>query len=468
MDRQPTRRDLLNTAAAAVCGMPLGAMQRAPAPARKPNIVVILADDLGYGELGCQGNPEIPTPNIDSIARNGVRFTDGYVTAPVCCPSRAGFMTGRYQTRFGHELNAIGAQNKLPGVGLPLSETTLASALKSAGYATGMAGKWHLGGTPRFHPQQRGFDEFFGFLHEGHFYVPPPYAGVESHLRNPEPPYDEENPVLRGTEPVTEKEYLTHAFTREAVNFIDRHRRHPFFLYVPYNAIHSPMQALEPYMRRFTRIEDLHRRVFAAMLASLDDGVGRILAKLRDTGLENDTLIFFLSDNGGPTQELTSSNKPLRGGKGQTFEGGIRIPFMVQWKNRLRPGQVRHEPVISLDVFATAAAAAGARTGRTLDGVDLVPYLSGAKSTAPHETLFWRYGQNAALRRGNWKLVRQGERNAPAAGFQLYDLSNDIGETVNLAAGRPEALRDLTAAWEEINGQMVPPLWSGRAAAKKK
>ncbi len=450
-----------------MCAGPLTAMQRSAA-ARKPNIVVILADDLGYGELGCQGNPEIPTPNIDSIARNGVRFTDGYVTAPVCCPSRAGLMTGRYQTRFGHELNAIGLQNKQPGVGLPLSETTLASALKSAGYATGMTGKWHLGGSPQFHPQQRGFDEFFGFLHEGHFYVPPPYAGVKGHLRNPEPPYDEENPILRGTQPTQEKEYLTNAFTREAVNFIEKHKQHPFFLYVPFNAIHSPMQALEPYLNRFTRIEDLHRRIFAAMLTSLDEGVGRILTKLRESGLEDNTLIFFLSDNGGPTEELTSNNKPLRGGKGQLFEGGIRIPFMAQWKGRLRPGQVRKDPVISMDIFATAAAAAGATTVRALDGVDLMPYLTGAKKAAPHETLFWRYGQSAALRKGNWKLVRQGVRNAPEAGFQLYDLSNDLGETVDLSAKKPEILRELTASWNEKNSQMVAPLWGGRAAAKKK
>ena len=467
MDRQPTRRSFLNITAGAMCTGPLAAMQRKIAPARKPNIVVILADDLGYGELSCQGNPEIPTPNIDSIARNGVRFTDGYVTAPVCCPSRAGLMTGRYQTRFGHELNAIGLQNKLPGVGLPLSETTLASTLKSAGYATGMTGKWHLGGSPQFHPQQRGFDEFFGFLHEGHFYVPPPYAGVSSHLRNPEPPYDEENPILRGTQPTQEKEYLTNAFTREAVSFIEKHKQHPFFLYVPFNAIHSPMQALEPYLNRFTRIEDLHRRIFAAMLAALDEGVGRILAKLRESGLEDNTLIFFLSDNGGPTAELTSNNKPLRGGKGQLFEGGIRIPFMVQWKGRLRPGQIRNDPVISLDIFATAAAAAGATTGRAVDGVDLMPYLAETKKAAPHETLFWRYGQNAALRKGNWKLVRQGGRNAAETKFELYDLSNDIGETVDLSAKRPEIVRELTAAWNEKNSQMKAPLWGGRVAAKK-
>ncbi len=459
MNADPTRRTFLTAAA--------GALGARAAGARRPNIIVILADDLGYGELGCQGNPEIPTPNIDSIASNGVRFTSGYVTAPVCSPSRAGLMTGRYQTRFGHELNAIGAQNKLPGVGLPLAETTLAATLHSAGYATGMTGKWHLGGTPPFHPQQRGFDEFFGFLHEGHFYVPPPYAGVKSYLRSPEPPYDEDNPILRGATPVEEKQYLTEAFTREAVRFIDGHQDRPFFLYVPFNAIHSPMQALEPYMDRFTRIENLHRRVFAAMLASMDDGVGRILAKLRERKLEDDTLIFFLSDNGGPTQELTSSNKPLRGGKGQTFEGGIRIPYMVQWKRRLPAGRVYDEPVISLDIFATAAAAAGAKLQHPIDGVDLVPHLAGAKKQAPHEMLFWRYGPSAALRKGNWKLVRQGERNAPAAGFQLYDLSSDIAESRNLAADRPEVLRELTAAWTGMNAQMMAPLWGGRPAARK-
>ena len=347
------RRTFLRTILGAAGAAPLTGLQNA---GRKPNILILLADDLGYGELGCQGNPQIPTPHIDSIARNGVRFTDGYVTAPVCCPSRAGLMTGRYQTRFGHELNAIGLQNKQPDVGLPLSETTLASTLKSAGYATGIMGKWHLGGTPKFHPQQRGFDEFFGFLHEGHFYVPPETKGMETHLRNPEPRYDEENPLLRGTQVVQEKEYLTDALTREALSFLDRHKSHPFLLYVPFNAIHSPMQALAPDTDRFAKIQDYHRRVFAGMLSSLDNGIGRILGKLHDSGLDENTLIFFLSDNGGPTSELTSGNQPLRGFKGQTFEGGIRIPFLAQWKGKIKPGQVVHDPVISMDIFATAAA----------------------------------------------------------------------------------------------------------------
>jgi len=434
------------------------------AASRKPNILVIVADDLGYGELGCQGNSQIPTPNIDSIARNGTRFTNGYVSAPVCSPSRAGLMTGRYQTRFGHELNAIGRQNLRPDVGLPLTEVTVADQLKSAGYATGIMGKWHLGGSPNYHPRKRGFDEFFGFLHEGHFYVPPTYPDIASHLRPNEPPYDDANPILRGTRPVEEKEYLTQAFSREGVSFIDRHADMPFFLYMPYNAIHSPMQAKLNYVLRFGDIGDEHRRVFAAMLSSLDDGVGLLLGKLRERKLEEDTLIFFISDNGGPTAELTSSNKPLRGGKGQLWEGGIRIAYMIQWKGHLPAGKVDHRPVISLDTYATAIAAAGGKLpqGRVIDGVNLLPYVSGKNSASPHETLFWRYGGSLALRKGNWKLVKQAERGGPQPAFQLFDLSRDIAETADLAAKRPDLARELRAELDRLNGQMVEPLWGGR------
>ena len=259
---------------------------------RRPNIVLLLVDDLGYGELGFQGNPEIPTPHMDSIAKAGVRYRNGYVTAPFCTPSRAGLLTGRYQTRFGHELNVTGKLNLDPAVGLPLTETTVAERLKKAGYATGLVGKWHLGATPAFHPQKRGFDEFYGFLQEGHFFVPPPYSGVVSHLRKNEPPYDADNPLMRGTEAIREAEYLTDALAREAVSFIDRHREKPFFLYVPWNAIHSPMQAKADSQRRFVGIADEHRRVFAGMLASLDEGVGRVLGALRKHDVERDTLVF--------------------------------------------------------------------------------------------------------------------------------------------------------------------------------
>ncbi|HTM47132.1 MAG TPA: sulfatase [Bryobacteraceae bacterium] len=420
----------------------------------KPNIVLIVADDLGYGELGCQGNPQIPTPNIDSIATAGVRFTSGYVTAPLCCPSRAGLMTGRYQTRFGHEFNAIGVKNKLPGIGLPLTEKTIADHLKTAGYRTACIGKWHLGGSEKYHPLNRGFDEFFGFLHEGHYYVPPPYQGVTSHLRPNEPPYDEQNPLLRGREVANEKEYLTDALGREAAGFIERNRGRPYFLYLPFNAIHSPMQASEYYMKRFASIADPHRRVFAAMLSAMDDAIGAVLRKLGPN-----TLVIFHSDNGGPVQELTSSNAPLRGQKGQMYEGGIRIPFMMQWKSRIKGGRTMDQPVISCDLLPTILAAAGVSAPAGLDGVNLLPLLRGETQAPPHQTLFWRMGGGRALRKGNWKIVRQPQRGGKEPAIELFDLAADMSETKDLAASNPEKLAELTAAWARIDREMVPALW---------
>ena len=452
---------------------------------RRPNIVLLVADDLGYGELGCQGNREIPTPHIDSIAKNGVRFTAGYVTAPFCSASRAGLMTGRYQTRFGYEFNPIGAHNEDPRIGLPVTETTLAEHLRDAGYATGLVGKWHLGGHAKFHPLRRGFDEFFGFLHEGHYYVPPPYRGVttmlrrktlpgggtgrwigkdgktvlSTHMRSNEPAYDANNPLLRGGQPVTERAYLTDAFTREAVDFIGRHRERPFFLCLAYNAVHSPLQGADGSLRKFAHIKDIHRRIFAAMLANLDDSVGEVLKKLRDERLAENTLVVFLSDNGGPTRELTSSNKPLRGGKGDVYEGGIRVPFLMQWNGRLPKGTVYRHPVISLDVYATAAALSGKPMKRSIDGVDLLPHLTGRDKRRPHETLFWRSGRRTALRSGDWKLLRNPRRRAKTK-WELYDLSKDTGESRNLAATNTAKFDELERVWKRLNAEMKPPLWT--------
>lgn len=456
----------------------------------RPNIVLLLADDLGYGELGCQGNPQIPTPHIDSIARAGVRFTSGYVTAAYCSASRAGLMTGRYQTRFGYEFNPIGHRNEEPGAGLPASELTLAQHLHNAGYATGLIGKWHLGGSAAYHPHRRGFDEFFGFLHEGHYFVPPPYNGVTTmlrrrtlptfakgrwvrrdgklilttHMNHDEPAYDADNPILRGGQPVEEKEYLTDAFTREAVDFIDRNSDRPFFLYLAYNAVHSPLQGADGYMAKFDHIEDIHRRIFAAMLAHLDDSVGEVLAKLREEKLEENTLIFFISDNGGPTRELTSSNAPLRGGKGQTYEGGIRVPFLLQWKGELPAGTEYHRPVSSLDVFGTAAEVAHARLpkNRTIDGVSLLPFLKGDRKGDPHAELFWRLGQRAALRQGEWKITRSVPGMNATPRWELYNLAEDLAESVDLAKKNPEQLTKLVARFDELNGEMIEPAWSPR------
>jgi len=432
-----------------------------PVPKRKPNVILIVADDLGYGELGCQGNPEIGTPHIDSIARNGVRFTQGYVSAPVCSPSRAGLMTGRYQTRFGHEFNLIGRENLKPDVGLPLDEVTLAECLRRAGYATGLIGKWHLGASRPYHPLRRGFDEFYGFLHEGHFYGPPPYRGLISRLRANEPLYDDANPILRGEEPVEEREYLTDAFTREAVAFIDRHKDHPFFLYLAYNAVHSPMQAKVSDVRRFQDcIQDEQRRVFAAMLAAMDAGVGALLDRLQKHSLDKDTLVIFLSDNGGPTVELTSSNKPLRGGKGQLWEGGIRVPFLVQWPGTVPAGRVIEQPVCAIDVLPTVAAAAGAKLpAKPLDGVNLLPLLTGSSEKLARTSLFWRYGMNVALRKGDWKIVRQREPGREDPPFCLFDLAEDPGETKDLAAAKPDVCGRLEAELRILNAQMTKPLW---------
>ncbi|MCX6632144.1 MAG: sulfatase-like hydrolase/transferase, partial [Candidatus Solibacter sp.] len=376
--------------------------------------------------------------------------------------TRAGLLTGRYQTRFGHERNVVGEANLNPNTGLPTGETTIADLLKRAGYATGAFGKWHLGSAPQFHPQRRGFDEFFGFLHEGHFYLPQPYKGGTTRLRPNEPPYDQNNPLMRGSSPVEEPVYLTDAITREATAFIDRHANAPFFLYVPYNAVHSPMQATTESMRRFNGIGDEHRQVFAGMLAALDDGVGAILRRLRERNLEEDTMVIFLSDNGGPTGELTSSNAPLRGFKGQLWEGGIRIPFMMLWKGRIPAGRTLHQPVISLDILPTALAAAGApapASART-DGADLLPLATGATNSPPHDSLFWRYGNAIALRRGNWKLVRQpAGPAAPPGPYELYNLADDVAETRNLAAAEPALAAELRAELDRMNGQMRDPLW---------
>jgi arylsulfatase A-like enzyme len=410
---------------------------------KRPNIIVIISDDMGYADIGCQGCTDIATPNIDSIAENGVRFTNGYVSCPVCSPTRAGLATGRYQQRFGHEYNTGPPPGGLrDNVGLPLTEVTIADVLKSAGYVTGAVGKWHLGMAPHFHPFKRGYDEFFGFLHGGHSYID---AGVGTW-----------NPILRGTEQVGEKDYLTDAFSREGVAFIKHHHEEPFFLYLAYNAVHTPLQVPRRYKDSFKDITDSKRRVYAGMLTGMDEGIGAVLEKLREYGIEEDTLVFFINDNGGPTPANGSDNSPLRGTKGTMYEGGIRVPFMVQWPGHLEGGRVYEHPVISLDILPTAAAAAGAELpkGREIDGVNLLPYLTGGKKEMPHEILFWRWGQRHAVRKGNLKLVEAGN------GSELFDLFSDVGESRNLSKESPELVKELEQAYNKWDSQMIEPVWT--------
>jgi arylsulfatase A-like enzyme len=414
---------------------------------KKPNVIVVVADDLGYADLGCQGSKDVLTPNIDSIAKSGIRFTSGYVSCPVCSPTRAGLMTGRYQQRFGHEFNPgppdVAAFKPF---GLSLDEVTLPQRMKKAGYVTGMVGKWHLGYSNQFLPPNRGFDEFFGFPGGAHSYL----DWDESEI----------NPVMRGKEVVHGKDFLTETFAHEAGAFIDRHQKEPFFLYVPFNAVHTPMQVLEKYRERFSEVKDRKRQTYLAMLAALDDGVGDILKRVRTRGLEENTLIFFVSDNGGPTAKNTSRNDPLRGVKSQVWEGGIRVPFLVQWKGHLPAGKTYDHPVISLDIHATAVAVAGGEwpAQKKLDGVNLIPYLTGEAKQPPHDFLFWRYGDQWAVRGGDWKLTHYSQET----GAQLFNLADDVGENKNLAGTNPNVVKKLQDAWNSWNSQLIKASWKGK------
>src|SRR5262245_44815552 len=384
----------------------------------KPNFIVIVGDDMGYADVGSHGCKDIPTPNLDALAKAGTRFTNGYVSGPYCSPTRAGLLTGRYQTRFGHEFNpGVGAE-----MGLPLTETTLADRLKAAGYATALVGKWHLGSAEKFHPQKRGFDEFFGFLGGAHSYFPAKGKA---------------DTILRGTKPADEKEYLTDSIGREAVAFVDNHKAKPFFLYLAFNAVHTPMHATDERLKKFEDIKDNTRRTYAAMMWAMDEAIGKLLAKLKDEKLEDNTLIFFISDNGGPTMTGTtingSVNTPLRGSKRTTLEGGIRVPFFVTWPAKVPAGKVYDKPVIQLDILPTALSAAGveAKADWKLDGVNLLPHLTGEVKTAPHDVLYWRFGQQMAIRKGKWKLVRydaNAEGGKGVSPLRLYNLADDIGE----------------------------------------
>jgi arylsulfatase A-like enzyme len=418
----------------------------AAAASDKPNVLVILSDDVGWAEFGFQGGKDIPTPNIDSIAKNGVRFTQGYVSGPYCSPTRAGLMTGRYQTRFGHEFNSS-ATKKL---GLSLNEKTFPSLMKEAGYATCAIGKWHLGGGEDYRPTKRGFDEFFGTLANTPYYHPTQFVDSVS---APEPKRLEDPNF-----------YTTDAYGDRAAEWIGK-QKSPWFLYLPFNAQHNPLEAPKETIEKFAHIQDEKRRTFAAMMSKMDDAVGKVLGKIREKKEEENTIVFFLSDNGGPTGQTTSSNVPLRGFKATTWEGGVRVPFCMQWKGKLSPG-VYERPVIQLDILPTCLAAAGIAIPNNLDGVDLMPFLTGTTKIAePHTTLYWRFGNQWAVRHGDWKLlVGNGGSMTP----ELYNLKDDLSEKNNLAETNADKVAELKALWEKWNGEQAPPIAPREQPAKKK
>jgi arylsulfatase A-like enzyme len=425
-------RCLLRLACLLALAAPL--LSRAASP---PNVIIFYADDLGWGEITGQGSSkDIPTPHIDSIAQNGLRFTNGYVAATYCSPSRAGLMTGRYPTRFGHEFNTVANT-----VGLRGDQTTMATRMKALGYATAAIGKWHLGNQPENRPAKRGFDDFFGTLNNTPFFHPTNF--IDSRISNDvrEVPDD--------------AFYTTDAYANRAVDWLEKNKSQPCFLYLPFNAVHAPLQAPKKYLDRFPKITDEKRKTFAAMMSAMDDAIGRVLAKIRADGQEENTLIFFIADNGGPTASTTSHNGPLRGFKMTTFEGGPRVPFLAQWKGKIPAGKTYDLPVMNLDVLPTAIIAAGGKPEASwqLDGVDLMPYLTGNQTARPHQTLYWRYGPQWAVRDGDMKLVvSKGGSGSP----ELYNLATDIGESKDLAAAEPAKVKELQALWDKWSAEQAP------------
>ena len=356
-------------------------------------------------------------------------------------------MTGRYPTRFGHEFNTVAN-----AVGLRADQTTMATRLKTLGYATAAVGKWHLGAQPENRPTKRGFDEFFGTLANTPFFHPTNF--VDSRLSN------------EVREVTDDAFYTTDAYADRATEWLEKNKSKPCFLYLPFNALHAPLQAPKKYLDRFPNIADEKRKTFAAMMSSMDDAIGRVLAKVRALGQEENTLIFFISDNGGPTASTTSNNGPLRGFKMTTFEGGTRVPFIAQWKGKIPAGKTYDLPVMNLDVLPTAIIAAGGKPEASwnLDGVDLMPYLTGKNTSRPHSTLYWRYGPQWAIRDGDMKLVvSKGGSGKP----ELYNLADDIGESKDLAAAQSDKVKELQAMWNKWSAEQAPASAPNSEGGKK-
>jgi len=407
----------------------------------RPNIVIIVCDDAGYADFSVQGSKQVRTPRIDSIAENGVRFTNGYVSGCVCSPSRAGLLTGRYQQRFGHETNIPPRMSQTNG--LPVEERTIADRLRAAGYRTIGLGKWHLGYADHFHPMSRGFDHYFGFLQGARSYWP---------LENP----TRLNRLLRDREVVPESfGYLTDELGQQAASYIRDRRGEPFFLYLAFNAVHTPMHATEADLDGI-EADRARRRKLVAMTHALDRATGLVLDALAAQAVLDDTLLFFINDNGGATNNA-SRNGPLRGRKGQVFEGGIRVPFLVQWPARFEDCRVVEEPVIALDIMPTCLEAAGVSLAPDdpLDGVSLVSRLTGDSQQLAERELYWRQGEKWAVRRGAWKLLRAGKGRAE----MLFDLVADQGEKRDRIDVEPELAAELRELYDAWAAQLAEPRW---------
>lgn len=410
---------------------------------QQPNIIFLFTDDAGYEDFGFHGSKTMHTPNLDKLASQGVRFTQGYVTDPTCGPSRAGLITGRYQQKFGYEENNVpGFMSAVSAVdhdemGLPVEEKTMGDYLQSRNYKTAIFGKWHLGGADRFHPTHRGFDEFYGFR-----------GGARSYFPYPDPENQNENRLERNFENYKEHEgYLTDVLGEAASDFISDNKDNPFFLFLSFNGVHTPMDAKEEDLEKFPQLEG-KRKIAAAMTLSVDRACGVVLDKLEELGLDKNTLVVFSNDNGGPTDRNGSSNYPLSGLKAGHLEGGIRVPFLMRWPDRIKANTTYDYPVSTLDLLPTFFEIAGgdADSLQQLDGVNLLPYIVGENQARPHDILFWKKDARATLRQGDWKFIRFPDRPA-----ELYNIPEDHREMKNLAAEYPEKVIEMykmVFAWE--------------------
>ncbi|KAA3635400.1 MAG: sulfatase, partial [Bacteroidetes bacterium] len=400
---------------------------------------------------GFQGSKEMKTPKLDKLASEGVRFTQGYVSDPTCGPSRAGLITGRYQQRFGFEENNVpGFMSEVSALdgnemGLPVEEVTMGDYMQSIGYTTAYYGKWHLGGADRFHPTRRGFDEFYGFR-----------GGARSYYAYSSDPPLKMDKMERGFENYEEHEgYLTDALAEEAMDFIENNKDKPFFIFLAFNAVHTPMDAQPEDLAEFPEFTGLRQKV-AAMTLAMDRACGKVLDKLEELGLDENTIVVFTNDNGGPTDKNGSINKPLSGTKSNHLEGGIRVPFLMKWPGKIKPKSVYKHPIITLDLLPTFFEAGGGDVDSLthLDGVDLMPYLSGHKKERPHQRLYWKKDCRAVVRDGDWKLIRFPDRPA-----ELYNIAEDIGEHNNLAAVYPEKVKKMYKMIFQWESTLSRPRW---------
>jgi len=451
---------------------------------RQPNIVLILADDLGYADIGAYKADRYQTPNIDKLAKQGVRFTAAYAAAPVCAPSRAGLITGRYPQRFGFEFNqGPGNREFKYGYGLDAKELTIGNVLQSAGYKTGLVGKWHLGIADPFYPTNRGFDEFVGLLTAETSYGDPAQPGVrvwpQDRVAAAAATKDgvfhrwPHAKILDGPKRMLAtdgKEYLTDYLTNRSVEFIERNAKSdkPYFLYAAYTAPHSPHMVAQKYYDRFPEIKDELQRINAAMIASLDDGVGRIMAAVEASGEADNTIIVFTSDNG--CEDYTSglcSCVPMRGGKLTHYEGGARVPMIMRWPDRLAAGTLYSGTTSLMDLLPTAVAAAGGHlpADRAYDGVNVLPFVAGKATGQPHDVLIWRRAPLVSIRAGDWKLWEVSDKNSMAGQSRygdytlLFNLKDDENETTNLATQNTPKVEELRALIKDWEKDKKPAAW---------